>query len=241
MKKKIIRNKQSAISSQQSVRSSHLAALSSIFLVVVSFIFTLTPCLAQDMSHKAASSLSVVTYARNLLNTIVDSEFRGSWVINPKELEKVQKTTQIIRKSFNSLNNIKVGASKREVKEILGNPVSEKINSKIWIYGKPKQDGTYIELLEVFFDDKDKVTSIISFIPKSVVEDIGVNIGDKLDKIIAAYGEPASEKDFIEDPDNKEFMGLYYLYPRSGVGFLIGQEKETRELLVYGILVFGNQ
>lgn len=212
------------------------------FISLVIFIFLIfTPCLAYTANLKPASSLSVVTYARNLLNTIVDSSFRGSWVINPRELDKVQKTTQKIQKVFNSLANIKIGTNKREVKEILGTSAIQKNNGKIWIYGKPKQDGTYTDLLEVFFDDKDNVTGIISFNPKSIVEDIGVNIGETLDKMISVYGEPTNEKDFIEDPDNKEYMGLYYLYPRSGIGFLVGQEKETKDLLVFGVLVFGNQ
>ena len=80
---------------------------------------------------------------------------------------------------------------------------------------------------------------VISFNPKNVVENIGVNIGDPIDKMISAYGEPVDEKDFIEDPDNKDYLGLYYLYPRSGIGFLIGQDKATKNLLVHGVLVYG--
>ncbi len=191
-------------------------------------------------SHKSASTQTVVTYARNLLYSIVDSNFRGSWVIDTNEADKVKQITQKIQKSFTSLANIKIGASSRQIRELLKNPVEIRNNGKIWIYGTPKGNGTYEDLFEVFFDDKqDKVTGIISFNPKNIVEDIGVNVGDSIDKMISVYGEPVDEKDFIEDPDNKEYLGLYYLYPRSGVGFLVGQEKASKDLLVHGVLVFG--
>jgi len=191
-------------------------------------------------SHKAAASQAVITYAKNLLYSIVDSNFRGSWVIGTSEADKVKQTTKKIQKSFNSLANIKIGTSSREIREILKNPQETRNNGKIWIYGTLKGDGTYEDMLEVFFDDKqDKVTGIISFNSKNIVEDIGVSTGDSIDKMIAVYGEPVDEKDFIEDPDNKEYLGLYYLYPRSGIGFLVGQEKASKDLLVHGVLVFG--
>ena len=191
----------------------------------------------QDKSHKAASNSSVVNYARNLLFSVVDSSFRGSWVIDPANWDKVAQTKQ---KSFDTLAQVKIGSTQREVKEILKNPLEIKNNGKIWVYGTPKEDGTYQELLEVFFDEKlEHVAGVISFNQKNISESIGVNIGDQIDKMIAVYGEPVDEKDFIEDPDNKDYLGLYYLYPRSGIGFLIGQDKATKNLLVYGVLVFG--
>lgn len=207
-----------------------------VLLVIVCFSFNQ----AFALSHKPASSQSVITYARNLLYSIVDSNFRGTWVIDTNEIDKVKKTTSKIQKSFNSLANIKVSSSSTEIREILKNPKETKNNGKIWIYGTKKADGTYDDLLEVFFDDKqDKVTGIISFNPKNIVEGIGVNVGDPIDKMISVYGEPIDEKDFIEDPDNKEYLGLYYLYPRSGIGFLVGEDKASKNLLVYGVLVFG--
>ena len=83
------------------------------------------------------------------------------------------------------------------------------------------------------------MTGIISFNPKNIVEKIDVNIGDSIDKMISVYGEPVDEKDFIEDRFNEDYLGLYYLYPRAGVGFLIGKDKATKNLLVHGVLVFG--
>ena len=200
---------------------------------------------SSEQFDKAATSLNVINYARNLSLSIVDSNFRGSWVIDPEVLEKTEKNTQKIQRSFNSLAQVKIGSTARSVRELLNNPQETRNNGKIWIYGNKNEDGTYKGLLQVFFDDKlQHVTGIICFNQKNIVEDIGVNIGDTLDKIIAVYGEPVDEKDFIEDPDNKEYMGLYYLYPRSGIGFLIGlgqngQDKSSKNLLVHGVLVYG--
>ncbi len=191
--------------------------------------------------HKAATSLQVVNYARNLLLSIVDSSFRGSWVIDPENQAKVEETTKKLQKTFETLSKVKIGSTSRDVRKVLNNPTDVKNNGKIWIYGIKKDDGTYEELLEVFFNDKECVIGIITFNSKSIVENIGVDIGDPIDKMIAIYGEPVDEKDFIEDPDNKDYLGLYYLYPRSGIGFLIGQDKVTSNLLVQGVLVFGNK
>lgn len=192
-------------------------------------------------NHKAASDLSVVSYARTLLYTIVDSSFRGSWVIDPENWEEAEQKTKKVQKSFNSLAKVKIGSTSKQVKEILGNPQETRNNGTIWVYGKRQVDGTYEGLLEVFFDEKkEKVIGITAFDPQYVVEDIDVVIGDSIDKMVAVYGEPVDEKDFIEDPDNKNYLGLYYLYPRSGIGFLIGQDKATNDLLVYGVLVYGN-
>lgn len=184
--------------------------------------------------HKAATGSTVVNYARNLLYSVVDSNFRGSWVVDPgKSNEKLQKT-------FYSLAQVKIGSSPKEVKSLLKEPIETRNNGKIWIYGLKKEDGTYKELLQVFLDDKlEHVIGVISFNPKNIVENIGINIGDPIDKMIAVYGDPVDEKDFIEDPDNKDYLGLYYLYPRSGIGFLIGQDKATKNLLVHGVLVYG--
>ena len=193
-----------------------------------------------DKLHKAASNSNVVNYARNLLLTIVDTNFRGSWVVDHQNWDKIEKTSKKIQKSFDSLAQIKIGSTPREVKEILKTPREVKNNGKIWIYGTHKEDGTYKELLEVFFNEKQThVIGIISFTPNNIVENLGVTIGDSIDKMISVYGEPVDEKDFIEDPDNKHYMGLYYLYPRSGIGFLIGQDEATKNLLVYGVLVYG--
>ena len=213
--------------------------LSLSFILCLSF---LNPAysLSYENSHKAATTPTVVNYARNLLLSIVDTNFRGSWVIDPENWDNVAKSTQKIQKTFDTLGQIKIGNSPRVVKEILKNPVEVKNNGKIWIYGTSKESGTYQGLLEVFFDDKlEHVTGVISFNPKNIVENIGVSIGDSIDKMISVYGEPVDEKDFIEDPDNKNYLGLYYLYPRSGIGFLIGQDKATKNLLVHGVLVFG--
>lgn len=195
---------------------------------------------SSEITHKAATDSTVVKYARNLLHSIVDTSFRGSWVIEPESWDKVEQTTKKIQKTFNSLAQVKMGNTQREVKEVLGRPIEVKNNGKIWVYGTLDKNGTYEELLEVFFDDNgEHVIGVITFDKEDIEKDIGVNIGDPIDKMIAIYGEPVDEKDFIEDPDNKDYLELYYLYPRSGLGFLIGQDKETKNLLVYGILVFG--
>ena len=214
-------------------------------IVLTLTFFTSTSCIATTIKkHKAATNQQVINYARNLLLSIVDNNFRGSWVIAPENLEKVEKTTKKMQKSFETLAKVKIGSLSRDVKKSLNEPTEIRNtgkNSKIWVYGNLQEGGTYEDLLEVFFDDKDHVTGVIAFNPKSVVENIDVNIGDPIDKMIAVYGEPLDEKDFIEDPDNKDYLGLYYLYPRSGIGFLIGQDKTTNNLLVQGVLVFGNK
>ena len=190
--------------------------------------------------YKAANNINVINYARNLLLTIVDNNFRGSWVIDPENWDKEQQTKKIKQRAFNSLAKVKIGNTQRQVKEILKDPKETKNNGKIWIYGIPNEDGTYKALTEVFFDDKaEHVIGVISFDPKNIVENIGVSIGDPIDKMILVYGEPVDEKDFIEDPDNKGYLGLYYLYPRSGIGFLIGQEKTSKNPSIHGVLVFG--
>lgn len=214
------------------------------FIIILLFILVniVNPAFSSgpDTSHKVASSSNVVNYARNLLLTIVDTNFRGSWVVSSQNWDKIEKISKKIQKSFDSLAQVKVGSTPRQVKEILKTPQEIKNNGKVWIYGIPKEDGTYKELLEVFFDEKQEhVIGIISFTPKNIVENLGVTIGDSIDKMISVYGEPIDEKDFIEDPDNKHYMGLYYLYPRSGIGFLIGQDEATKNLLVYGVLVYG--
>ncbi len=211
-------------------------------LILFNFIYTTQAySFTTEQKHKAATGSTVISYARNLLLSIVDGNFRGSWVIDPKTLEKSSENIEKIQKSFDSLGKVKIGSRPREVRELLHNPQETKNNGKIWIYGTPQPDGTYQGLFEVFFDDKQEyVIGIISFNQKNIVEKINVNIGDPIDKMIAAYGEPVDEKDFIEDPDNKNYLGLYYLYPRSNIGFLIGQDKITKNLLVQGVLVFGN-
>jgi hypothetical protein len=178
----------------------------------------------------------VVNYARTLLLSIVDGNFRGSWVIDPEK----KNITQNIQKSFDSLAKVKIGSSSRDVKKALNSPQEVKNEGRLWIYGIQSEDGTYKDLLEVFFDEKtEHVIGVISFNPKNIIEKFGVGIGDSIDKMITVYGEPVDEKDFIEDPDNKDYLGLYYLYPRSGIGFLLGQDKATKNLLVQGVLVFG--
>lgn len=209
-------------------------------ILVFLFFFSTYPAIAVQGNRPATNS-SVINYARNLLLTIVDSNFRGSWVIDPSEWER-SAGIQKIQRSFNSLANIKIGSSQRDVKKSIDEPQETRNNGKIWIYGTKLSDGTYSGLLEVFFDDKlQHITGIISFNPKNIPQNVGVNIGDSIDKMISVYGEPVDEKDFIEDPDNKDYLGLYYLYPRSGIGFLIGQDKPSKDLLVHGIIVFGKQ
>ena len=209
-----------------------------VFLI---FLVSPTYSFSTEQRHKPASTSEVVNYARNLLLSIVDSNFRGSWVIDPESKDKIEKITQKMQKSFDSLAKVKIGSLPRQVRELLKDPIETRNNGKIWIYGLKNESGTYKELLEVFFDDKlQHVIGVISFNSKNIVENIGVNIGDPIDKMVSVYGEPVNEKDFIEDPDNKDYLGLYYLYPRSGIGFLIGQDKAAKNLLVQGVLVFGN-
>ena len=211
--------------------------LALLFLTNSGLVYSAIP----EQKHKAATSSTVVSYARNLLLTIVDANFRGSWVIDTKSLEKASEIPKNIQKSFNSLGKVKIGSTPKQVRELLQNPQEIKNNGKIWIYGISQGDGTYQGLFEVFFDDKQEhVIGVLSFTQKNIAEKTDVNIGDPIDKMIAIYGEPVDEKDFIEDPDNKDYLGLYYLYPRSNIGFLIGQDKTTKNLLVQGVLVFGN-
>ena len=211
-----------------------------IFFITLTFLFNPASSNITDQSNNPASGFTVVNYARNLLLSIVDSNFRGSWVIDPEKRDKFEKLAQNIQKSFDSLAKVKIGSSPKEVRKILDSPKSIKNDGRLWLYGTQLEDGTYKDLLEVFFDEKtEHVISIISFNQKNITEKIGINIGDSIDKMITVYGEPVDEKDFIEDPDNKDYLGLYYLYPRSGVGFLLGQDKVTKNLLVQGVLVFG--
>ena len=211
-----------------------------IFLICF-FLFTAAYAnINNEYKNKCATSLSVVNYARTLLLSIVESEFRGSWVIDSENLSKLEEKTRKLQKSFESLAQVKIGMSQKDVLKILKTPLERRNTGKVWVYGKLNDDGTYNGLTEVFFDGKgESVIAVISFDPNRIVENIGVNIGDQIDKMIAAYGEPVDEKDFIEDPDNKEYLGLYYLYPRSGIGFLIGQDKASKNLLVHGVLVYG--
>ena len=210
------------------------------FLLIFSIAYSfLTLSASAEVSHRPASDAHIVSYAKNLLLTIVDNNFRGSWVVDPENWDKVAENTKKAQRSFDVLGKIKIGYTQGQVREILGKPQETKNNKKIWIYGSPLQEGTYAELFEVFYDDKLKATGIISFNPKDIPDKVGVNIGTPIEKIISIYGEPIDEKDFIEDPDNKDCLGLYYLYPRSGIGFLVGQDKVTKNLSVEGVLVFG--
>lgn len=212
-------------------------------LLAFCFLLPVSSLANPEQRHNPANSLAVVNHARELLLSVVDTGFRGSWVINPESREKTKGVTQKIQKTFNSLANIKIGSSQEVVRKTLKEPQETKNNGKIWIYGIKNEDGTYKDLLEVFFDEKlQSVIGVIAFDPNRIVEKIGVNIGDPIDKMILAYGEPLDEKDFIEDPDNKQYLGLYYLYPKSGIGFLIGQDKQGKEaknINVQGVLVFG--
>ena len=208
-----------------------------IIVILCSFLFNPAFSNVTEQKNKPASSFTVVNYARNLLLSIVDGNFRGSWVIDP---EKKSKIEQLSQKSFDSLAKVKIGSLQRDVRKALNNPQEVKNEGRLWIYGTLLEDGTYKDLTEVFFDEKaEHVIGVISFNQKNITEKIGVNIGDSIDKMITTYGEPVDEKDFIEDPDNKDYLGLYYLYPRSGIGFLLGQDKTTKNLLVQGVIVFG--
>src|SRR3990167_7211103 len=55
--------------------------------------------LSSESSHKAATTPTVVNYARTLLLSIVDTNFRGSWVIDPENWDNVAKSTQKIQKT----------------------------------------------------------------------------------------------------------------------------------------------
>lgn len=211
--------------------------ITTIFLILVLLITVSKSTASTEIKHKAASNLSVINYARGLLLTIVDDSFRGSWVVDAENQGTIQKKSQ---KIFESLAKVKIGSNVLDVRKILSSPQEIKNNSRTWIYGLKQEDGTYKDLVEVFFDEKgEQVIGVLSFNPQSIVEKVGVTIGDTIDKMITVYGEPVDEKDFIEDPDNKDYLGLYYLYPRSGIGFLLGQDKSKKDLLVQGVLVFG--
>ena len=210
--------------------------------VLIIFYFSFIPdfSIITEQKNKPASSFTVINYARNLLLSIVDSNFRDSWVIDPEKRDKIKQSTQGIQKSFDTLAKVKIGSSVRDLRKVLNNPQEVRNEGRLWIYGVDSEDGTYKDLLEVFLDEKaEHVVGILSFNQKNIAEKFGVSIGDPIDKMITVYGEPVDEKDFIEDPDNKDYLGLYYLYPRSGIGFLLGQDKTTKNLLVQGVLVFG--
>ena len=214
----------------------------SIFLSMLFFLSITSSYSSSSLpsKHKPASGLSVVNYARNLTLSLVDTNFRGSWVIGADNRDTIEQTTQKIQKTFDSLVKVKIGSNKEDVRKALNTPQEIKNNGRIWIYGTSLQDGTYKDLTQVFFDDKgENVIAVTSFNSKSILENLGIGIGDSIEKLISVFGEPVDEKDFIEDPDNKNYMGLYYLYPRSGIGFLLGQDKVTNSLLVQGVLVFG--
>lgn len=191
-----------------------------------------------DVNFPATTSY-VVDYAKNQALSIIDTSFRGSWVIEAENWNMLKEASNKLRGPFTSLGKVKIGTSEANVRSILKTPQDKKNNGKIWIFGTSSKDGSYKDLFEVFFDDKLKyVTGIISFDPKNIEENIGVTIGDPIDKVIDLYGEPEDEKDFVEDTDNKQYLGLYYLYPKSGIGFLIGQEGKTNDPVVKGVLVF---
>lgn len=207
------------------------------YLILFSLLFSFSKVNAKNFP---ASNHEVIDYARSLALSVIDTNFRDSWVIAPEHLRKIEENSKLLQKAFNSLGNVKIGSSPKQVRNILNSPNEKRNEDKIWIYGTPDKDGSYNSLTEVFFDENlQSVTGVITFDPKNVVEDIGIKIGDSIEKIIDSYGEPINEKDFIEDSDNKHYLGLYYLYPRSGIGFLIGKEENSNDLLVQGILVFG--
>jgi len=207
-------------------------------LLIITFVMNSSCFAASEKRYRPASSLSVVNYARNLTLSIIDTNFRGSWVVTPEENEQTHIKLQRV---ISSLSQVKIGQTLREVKKILGNPIEVKGNGRILLYGLRNEDGSYKDLTQVFLNEKqERVIAVTSFNPKNIVESIGVSIGDPIDRMISVYGEPVDEKDFIEDHDNKEYLGMYYLYPRSGIGFLIGQNKGTKNPIVQGILIFGN-
>ena len=186
-----------------------------------------------------ATTSYLIDYAKNQALSIIDTSFRGSWVISTENWNMLKEASNKIRGPFVSLAKVKIGSNQTSVRNTLKSPQERRNNGKIWIYGTPSKDGSYQDLLEVFFDEKlEYVTGIISFDPKNIEENIGVTIGDPIDKVIDLYGEVENEKDFVEDLDNKQYLGLYYLYPKSGIGFLFGQEGKTDDPVVKGILVF---
>ena len=117
------------------------------------FCFLFTPAFSSitELKNRPSSSFTVVNYARNLLLSIVDSNFRDSWVIDPEKRDKIEQSTQNLQKSFDSLAKVKIGTSVRDVKKMLSSPQEVRNEGKLWIYGIPSEDGTYKDLLEVFF------------------------------------------------------------------------------------------
>ena len=177
-------------------------------LIIFSYmVFSLSSPASSITKNKPATSPLVVNHAKSLLLTIVDSNFRGSWVIDPENWEKIEEKTKQMQKPFTSLSKVKLGYTQQKVRETLKNPQETRNGGKIWVYGTQNGDGTYNNLLEVFFDDRtNQVIGIITFDPKNTEESLGVNIGDNIDKMISVYGEPESENDFIEDQDNKDYL-----------------------------------
>ena len=209
-----------------------------IVLLIIAFTVNSNCFALSEKKLRPASNFNVVNYARNLTLSIVDTNFRGSWVVDSEKSEEAHTKVQ---KVINTLSQVKIGQAPRDVKKILGNPVETKGNGRIWLYGLKNDGGLYKGLTQVFFNEKqERVIAVISFNPKNMVESTGVSIGDPIDKMVSVYGEPVDEKDFIEDQDNKECLGMYYLYPRSGIGFLVGQDKGTKNPVVQGTLIFGN-
>lgn len=215
--------------------------LSFIIAGLIALSATLLPVFASNENKNyPCNSTKVVTYAKGLLNSIVDTNFRGSWVVDPDNVEKMKKDTKKMQKIISGLGSINIGDTPRDVRKMLSTPIVKKNKGKIWIYGEKNEDGSFEGLYQVFFDDNlQAVTGIISFNEEDVDEEIGISIGDPIESIIDQYGEPVDEKDYIEDPDNKHYLGMYYLYPRSGVGFLIGQNSGSEDLSVKGVIVFG--
>lgn len=203
------------------------------------FLLCLLPSFAYSNKNNPSSNLQVVNYVNELLDSFVDSNFRGSWVIDPQSAEQIKKNTKRIKKIFSGISKVKIGYAERDVKVVLGNPVEKRSKGRIWIYGKPLENGSYEDLIQIFFSEGGKVLGIISHSPSTISEDIAVNIGDPIEKVINSYGEPEDEKDYFEDPDNKQYLGMYYLYPKSGIGFLIGQNDKNNNLSVQGVIIFG--
>lgn len=209
-----------------------------IILIIITLTFlTVTECKAK---HYPTGTTEIVDYARSQALSVVDKSFRGSWVISPEYANKIKENQEKLQKSFDSLAKVKIGSSSRDVRKTLKDPLEIRNNGQIWIYGTKKENGSYDNLTQVFFNENSQnVIGIITHDKNNIVENIGVNIGDSIEKLIDVYGEPVNEKDYIEDPANKHYLGLYYLYPSQGIGFLLGKDNETNELLVEGVLVFG--
>lgn len=211
------------------------------FCVIIIFFILGTNfnCLCNAQNYPA-NTLDVISYAKSLSLSVVGTSFRGSWVVSPDYINKIKETSKNLQRTFNSLANVKIASSQRDVKKILKLPQEKRNNGQIWVYGTKNEDGSYEDLTEVFFNEtQEHVTGVITFNKSNILENIGVNIGDSIEKLIDTFGEPINEKDFIEDPNNNHYLGLYYLYPANGIGFLIGQDKKSDELLIKGVLVFG--